>query len=396
MKNYRYHVLMLSTIALLTAQVPCWSEILFDEVSEQMGLGWKEIWKNGEAPYQVYTQGWPDFNSDGYPDLWISSHAFFGAPPQLWINQAGNGFKNIITKRPPGADLHCGSWGDIDNDGDPDLYIHAGAASGTTTLPQPRRLYINENGGLVDKATVMGLNPGYGSGRDVLWFDYNKDGRLDLAMFNETLNLNVSYPSKLFAWKGTSFVDVTQEVGISLNPNLINKYDSAHFGVITDLFGDNVLDFVMLDGVINQPSFITRVYRNEGATLQDISNQLPNISNQLPILSKKGRDGIIVDLSGDAIPDIFIVDSAPFTESVIYYPTDLGYLVTRLWPGKGQMQGVSFKTSGSISIQCGACLTPILIGSQITSPTSGSFFTLSSTDPLAQGIAPLSTLMALV
>lgn len=346
-----------------------------------MGLGWKETWVNGEAPFQVYTLGWPDFNSDGYPDLWIASHAYFGAPPQLWINQSGKGFQNIITKRPAGADLHCSTWGDFDNDGDPDLYFHAGAASGTTTLPFSRVLYVNENGSLVSRAAQLGLSPDYGSGRNALWFDWNKDGRLDLAVFNETLNLNAVHPSKLFAWRESSFVDVTSEAGIVLNPTGIQKQDSAHFGVLSDLFGDGIPDFMVLDGAINKPGFIVRVYRNETSTLQDITSQFALI---------KGHDAVVEDFNGDTVSDIFVVNGNGLTESTIFYPTDSGYLMSRMWPPVGGMHGMSFKTSGDISVQCDLCLTPVFIGSQKISPSS-LFFTLSPTNPSAQGFAPLST-----
>lgn len=366
--------------ALLFVNMPCRSEILFDEVSEQMGLGWPETWITGQSPYKVYNLGWPDFNTDGFPDLWLASHGYYGAPPQLWINQGGKGFTNIVTKRPIVADVHCGSWGDFDNDGDPDLYFHAGAMSGLSTLPQKRVFYVNENLRLVDRATEFGLNPGFGSGRSALWFDYNKDGRLDLAQFNETLNLNVIHPSTLLAWKGTSFIDVSQETGIELNPNHINKVDSAHFGIISDLFDDGVPDFMMLDGAINKPSFITRIYRNEGALLQDITNQFPPIN---------GNDAVVADFNGDTVPDIFVVDGTGITESMIFYPTNSGYLVSRLSPSKGQMHGVSFKTSGDIGIQCANCLLPVMIGSQTVSPASLSF-TLSAADPFTHGQAALT------
>ncbi len=363
---------------ILTTSGPCWSQTLFQEVSDQVGLTWKE----GD-PYGIFTVAWPDFNSDGFPDLWASHHAFFGPPPQLFINQAGSSFTNIIDTKPGRGDLHCSTWADFDNDGDPDVYINAGAEAGKAdpTESYRRVLLVNDHGHLVEQATTLGLSPGYGSGRSALWFDWDKDGLLDIALFKRAWNNNAVHPSQLFAQTATGFVEVSLPTGFILNPQADDDVDSTRFGVVSDLFGDDVPDLIVFDGSSNQPSFLVRVYRNETVDLEDISNRFPVVG---------GRDAVVADFNQDSVPDIFIVDGNLFQEATLFHPTGSGYLQARLVLRGEQKPGVSFKTPNTkVTFDCSKCLPPIFIGSHKLSPKgkNSSSFTLSATDPIVNGLA---------
>jgi hypothetical protein len=72
-------------------------------------------------------------------------------------------------------------WGDVDNDGDPDLFV--GGTENTRSA-----LFMNYSGRFSDESATYGL-PNIGHVRTVQWLDYNQDGLLDLLVLHEPPNL---------------------------------------------------------------------------------------------------------------------------------------------------------------------------------------------------------------
>jgi len=123
-----------------------------------------------------------DFDNDGRNDLLFLNGARANDtksyPPLLYRNLGEGRFEEVAAK----AGLTAGGWaqaictGDIDNDGDPDLWI---------TYYGVNRLYRNDGGRLVDITATVGLpttGTRWGSGCALL--DYDRDGRLDLFVAN--------------------------------------------------------------------------------------------------------------------------------------------------------------------------------------------------------------------
>jgi hypothetical protein len=381
MKNKYQHWFLNGMIAtnFLVFSGVCWSQPLFQDVSEQMGIA--QTGTTEGEPYDVLTAAWTDFNSDGFPDLWVTPHAFRKRGwPQLFINQAATTFTDVFATTWPEretGDHHCSTWGDFDNDGDPDVFISVGGAGGKTDLK--RHLLVNENGTLVDRAPELGLSPFPGSGRNSLWFDWNKDGLLDLAHLTETLNVNAADPSKLFSQTETGgFVDVSETSGFILNPDVIDKQDSARFAVISDLFGDNIPDLIVFDGDNDRPSFLVRVYDNGTSTLKNLSAQFPHL---------KGKDAVVADFNQDAVPDILVVNARAYFGPAIVHEEDKGHIHFK--GSSKQETGISFKNTGPVTFDCNSASSSIFIGTTGISPTS-QFFTLSPTDISVEGVAPRS------
>jgi hypothetical protein len=125
-----------------------------------------------------------DFNGDGWIDLYVTND---GQPNLLWINQRDGTFKN--TGLLSGAALSARGKakagmgvdaGDVDNDGDEDLFV-------TNLMGEGHDLYINDGSGLFENQSARsGLGSrslpytGFGTG----WFDFDNDGWLDILTVN--------------------------------------------------------------------------------------------------------------------------------------------------------------------------------------------------------------------
>ncbi len=125
-----------------------------------------------------------DFNNDGWIDVYVANDS---QPNQLWINQHDGTFKDTAFLAGAAvagtgeAEASMGvDAGDIDNDGDEDLII-------TNWLDQMNALYVNDGmGNFEDRRGPSGLGApslaktGFGVG----WFDFDRDGWLDMFVAN--------------------------------------------------------------------------------------------------------------------------------------------------------------------------------------------------------------------
>jgi hypothetical protein len=117
-----------------------------------------------------------DVDGDGRPDLYFVSQLGSSA---LWRNLGAGRFEDITAAA--GLDLPdivavAASFADIDNDGDPDLFV--------TTVRHGNRLFENLGGGKFRDITAA-AGVGYvGHSSGAVFFDYDGDGLLDLFLTN--------------------------------------------------------------------------------------------------------------------------------------------------------------------------------------------------------------------
>ena len=116
---------------------------------------------------------WGDIDGDGDPDLYVG---FGGAPNRLYRNDAGVFAEVAAEAGLAGARAtRAAAWGDFDADGDPDLLI--GYAPGTESV---LALHRNDKGRMTNVTSAAGLAVAAGAVRQLAWIDVDADDDLDL------------------------------------------------------------------------------------------------------------------------------------------------------------------------------------------------------------------------
>jgi hypothetical protein len=203
---------------------------IFTNVTNKAGLSYIK---------DSYSQCWGDVNNDGFPDILVINHAM---SPMLLMNHGDGTFirptNPFSHRKDTSIDLHGCAIGDYDNDGDQDIYITVGAQQGKGA--GLNRLYQNNgNGSFIDVALEANVTDPKGRGRTASWLDYNNDGLLDLFVTNARRE---DAPSVLFENNGNgSFSDVSVESGLDIDGSTMeaswNDYDNDGFMDLTILSG---------------------------------------------------------------------------------------------------------------------------------------------------------------
>ena len=268
---------------------------------------------------------WADFNRDGHLDLFIGneSGAASGGPShrsELFLNNGNGTFTEI--SRAVGIDLDAFVkgvvWGDVNNDGLPDLYV--------SVFEGANRLYVNRGGPTVrewrfeERGAAAGVQLPNASFPTWFW-DFDNDGWEDLLVLGYDLraplheSVAAEYlgmrpttvqdgrtvelePSRLYRNRGNgTFEDVTRRVG--LDGKVIHAMGS-NFG---DLDNDGWLDFYVGTGNPDLRSIIpNRMFRNaNGRRFDEVT--LPGGFGHI----QKGHPTAFADLDRDGDQDVFMV-----------------------------------------------------------------------------------------
>lgn len=323
---------------------------------------------------ETYSVSWMDFNADGKPDLWISPHGYRSLDhpqgkkfPSLYLNQGGGTFNNIISQVWPSGitgDTHGSTWGDFDNDGDPDLFVVTGAQVGRGQVPN--FFFVNNAGKLREQAVALGLDYPLGRGRASLWFDFNKDGLLDILQLNEKRPDGLA-PSTLFRQTTTGFRDTNASVGL-------NADQASDFAQLGDIAGNRDLDLL----VQSHSQYPQKIYETTTVPFTNLTNAIPAYSYV--------ADAVIADFNGDLHSDVFMTRNK-FNNSSSIFQNNANVALAHLVVNNQKEVGVSFKTNGSVFFDFRRGISPsqVFIGSQGRHPTQLGF-SLSPTDPTVRGI----------
>lgn len=247
-----------------------------------------------------------DVNNDGLDDLYFTSNQ---QSNKLYLNKGDFKFEDV-TATAKVSDAQGWSTGttmiDINNDGWMDIYV-CKSASLNNNLLRRNKLFVNQKDGTFkEEAAKWGLDDD-GFSTQAYFFDYDKDGDLDMYLINHRVDflnsINLEgilkdqdfYPQTsdhLYRNDGNGFTDVT------INSGLMNKEFSLS-AAIGDYNNDGWLDvFVANDFITPDKLYINN---KDGTFSNQIDQRLKHIS-----YSSMGSD--IADINNDLLPDLMVLD----------------------------------------------------------------------------------------
>ncbi len=255
-----------------------------------------------------------DINNDSLPDIFFTANQL---PNRLYLNKGNFQFEDITERAGVGGTT--GGWttgatmADVNGDGLLDIYV---CQSNYLDKHGPNQLYIN-NGDLTfsEKAAEYGV-AFVGLSRQAAFFDYDRDGDLDLYLLNHSVHSKRTYGDikkirkkldeevgdKLFRNDGKKFVNVTAEAGI------LESVLGYGLGVaIGDINWDGYPD-IYISNDFHEDDYL--YYNNgDGTFTEAMRKSMRHVS-----LASMGND--MADFNNDGLLDVVVLDMLPEDEAV--------------------------------------------------------------------------------
>lgn len=322
----------LSLLALICAAVvlnhagesPQVSKEIFTDVTAQAGITWRQF--SGESPehHLIETMGggvaFLDFDGDGLLDIFLvnggetpNGKASTPVRNALYRNLGNGKFVDVAAQAGVDKLNFYGmgvTVGDFDNDGFPDIYV--------TGYPASALFHNNGNGTFTDVTDHAGVKNAGKWAASAAWFDYDRDGLLDLVVTNyaqfsfdnpKKCEVNgtraycaqVAYqgmPLTLYHNNGDgTFTDVSARSGV-------DKFVGRALGVVAiDVNDDGWPDlFVARDASPN----LLLINKRDG-TFEDagLDAEVAYDSNGM---AKSGMGVDAGDINGDGVPDFVVTN----------------------------------------------------------------------------------------
>jgi len=304
-------------------------EIMVNDGNGGIRLGTSEIFE-GPVPRVQHPRQMliADFNGDGRSDIFIADHGqdidpFPGYQNTLVLSSPGGRLMDATSNLPQQSDFtHSAAFGDIDGDGDLDLYV-GNLYGGDGSPPQ---VWVNDGSGVFSiegghipgKFTDIPINT-YTSNK---FADVNKDGFVDLILGGDSISQSV-----VLLNDGTGQF---AEVPDAIPPKPWSEEDIASFIGTDDFDGDGLQDLIIaFTSIYYQGRYLQILINNGDATFRDeTENRLPQtdtqnewiITIQLVDLDHNGSMDITTNTMGGESVDlpIYLNDGNGFFSSLSY------------------------------------------------------------------------------
>lgn len=253
-----------------------------------------------------------DVDGDGKQDLYLSSNL---EPNRLYRNLGDFRFEEITDKAgvagPPGWKTGV-AMADVNGDGALDIYA---SAVNYLTMHGRNVLYINDGTGtFTDRTADYGLEFS-GFSTQSLFFDYDRDGDLDLYLLNHSVHTErqigvaarreVRHPAagdRLYRNDGQRFTDVSAAAGI------FGGVEGFGLGVVaSDINSDGCMDLYVANDF----------QENDFLYLNDCRGHFTEVgTSAFSHTSRFSMGADAADMNDDGRPDLMTVDMLPEQEAI--------------------------------------------------------------------------------
>lgn len=251
-----------------------------------------------------------DINNDGLPDLYFTANM---KPNKLYLNKGNFHFEDI-TDRAGVAGTQLWSTGvsmaDVNGDGYLDIYV---CSSGNVKADPTKHneLFIN-NGDLTftERSAEYGVDD-HGYSTHAAFFDYDKDGDLDLYVLNNSYQAIGSFNlrknqrgkrdplggHKLYRNDGNKFHDVSEEAGI------YGSIIAFGLGVTVGDMNDDGWQDIYVSNDFFERDYLY-INNHDGTFKECLTDEIRSISG-----ASMGAD--LADVNNDTRPDLFVTEMLP-------------------------------------------------------------------------------------
>ena len=291
------------------------ADITFEDTSASTGVN--------ATRYESWGASWGDFNGDGHPDLFMNNHR---NQASLWQNNGDGSFTDVslavdvlegwVGDATLNQDNHGAAWGDVDNDGDLDLFM-----SGNQEW-----YYLNDGGNLKLSSLSYGFKLDVNrEGASAAWMDYNNDGFLDMK---------IAHLKQRGIWK--------QE----LDGTFRRRNDGT-----MQCEGSNQAYTII--GNLNNSGLMDAICGDAEFPLAGAIHEMQNNQDFLKIegfpISKPVRDAALADFNGDGLIDLFGIQSTMRpSDAVLVNDNRVEAQLSVTFVGE---KGVRVKTTGELSVR---------------------------------------------